>query len=392
MEMETDKPYEVMKLSPYTVEVDDRVLTSTSSTRLIIRPTIIVANRKDPDATVKIDLIHQRKSPNGQWEDVPGEPQSTLKAGQEIKLTLKSGPTLALYQELEKIYKIAKDKGHSYNKTSYVLNREDEVIKTIEGRTSIISSLLSQGYSDEVWKELIRASPDLVTRLSYARIQEERKKNLEEFKTNLGKQLSEPLWQIFFEKNTWIFGYGLSYKFLNLFCNQPHYGGAKLTGKGMERGDFFAHTEAETRFTVLLEIKRPDSRLLGDNQYRNGAWQLGSELVGGVSQIQANCSTWEIEGSRSNFNREKLQDEKIYTVMPKGILVIGQTEQLKGNIEGRNTFERFRRSLSNPEVITYDELYERAKFIVGHAAEMEPNPSGRSEVPKAASQEDDIPF
>ena len=51
-------------------------------------------------------------------------------------------------------------------------------------------------------------------------------------------------------------------------------------------------------------------------------------------------------------------------IHPKGIVIIGNTSQLN-NWDKRNSFERFRRELSNPEVITYDELYERAKFIVG---------------------------
>ena len=29
----------------------------------------------------------------------------------------------------------------------------------------------------------------------------------------------------------------------------------------------------------------------------------------------------------------------------------------------RNSFERFRQELRSPEILTYDELYERARFI-----------------------------
>ncbi len=54
----------------------------------------------------------------------------------------------------------------------------------------------------------------------------------------------------------------------------------------------------------------------------------------------------------------------IYTVQPKGLLVIGNTTELSENRDKRNSFERFRRNLQNPEIITFDELKERAEFIV----------------------------
>ena len=119
---------------------------------------------------------------------------------------------------------------------------------------------------------------------------------------------------------------------------------------------------------MLVEIKRPATQLLGTRSYRNGACELGAELTGGVSQIQANCSKWEKEGSQTEENREALSYRSTFTIQPKGILVIGHTEQLN-QISKRNTFELFRRNTVNPEILTFDELYERAKFIVAHTAQ-----------------------
>ena len=84
--------------------------------------------------------------------------------------------------------------------------------------------------------------------------------------------------------------------------------------------------------------------------------------------MQANCSKWEKEGSQTEENREALSYRSIFTIQPKGILVIGHTEQLN-QISKRNTFELFRRNTVNPEILTFDELYERAKFIVAHTAQ-----------------------
>jgi len=176
------------------------------------------------------------------------------------------------------------------------------------------------------------------------------------------KELTENDWQRFFENNTWIFGYGLRYQILRVLQPQPSYGGTTINGRGGQRGDFLTATEAETKYTCLVEIKRPSTSLLQHEQYRNGAWGVSSELAGAVSQVQVNCSQWEITDSRTEQNREILKD--INTISPKGIVVIGNTSELD-SFSKRNSFERFRCEIRNPEIVTYDELYERAKFIVG---------------------------
>ena len=63
---------------------------------------------------------------------------------------------------------------------------------------------------------------------------------------------------------------------------------------------------------------------------------------------------------------EELTQEAVFTVQPKGILVIGHTNQLD-TTDCRNSFELFRRNLTNPEILTFDELYKRARFIVEHS-------------------------
>ena len=98
-----------------------------------------------------------------------------------------------------------------------------------------------------------------------------------------------------------------------------------------------------------------------NSQYRNGAWGISKELSGAIAQVQVNCAQWEISDSRTEQNREKLCG--INTISPKGIVVIGNTSELNCR-DKRNSFERFRQELRLPEIITYDELFERAKYIV----------------------------
>jgi hypothetical protein len=382
--------YEVKTTSRQSAIISDRVLAETTTTRLVLRPEII-QNPNNPDATVRIALVHQRKSTTGKWEDAPTKVLRALKADEQVNFILRTKTTLELYHQLQNLFAIGAKGRLGYGESKLIVGREEEIIQTNAGRAKVIKLLLAKGYSDDIWKTLVNADPDLATQFSYARIHAERKKSLEEFRLNLTTKRGEDWWQAFFESNTWIFGYGLKYQILKSVQSQPRYGGINVAGRGLEKGDFLKRTQAEVRFTVLVEIKRPDSALLGNKPYRSGAWQLGEDLVGGVSQLQTNCRRWELGGSQAEQNREALLQKKIYTVQPKGILVIGITNQLN-NIDKRNTFELFRRNIINPEVLTFDELYERAKYIVERTGKATQVTGTASKALDPESPDENIPF
>lgn len=175
----------------------------------------------------------------------------------------------------------------------------------------------------------------------------------------------EPWWQNFFETNKWIFGYGLDYRILKQEQSQPDYGGTGVNGSGAERGDYLTSTGGDARFIVLVEIKTPATKLLhGTDEIRNGAWSLSRPLTDALSQISANIHTWEKEGSRKDVNQDRFDKNGVYTVRPKGIIVVGSLGEVKDVRTKRETFERFRASIHGVEIVTFDELYCRAKFIV----------------------------
>jgi hypothetical protein len=229
----------------------------------------------------------------------------------------------------------------------------------------VVRGLLEQNLAEEVWSELSVSNPDLATRLSWAKIHANRSAALNEFEQNIGDiSKGENWWQNFFSRSKWIFGYGLNYQILRTIQEQPNYGGTSITGSGGQRGDFLQRTSANVSFTVLVEIKKPATALLHNTAHRNGAWRASDELSGGVAQLQTNSLTWEVEGSTTRANSDHVEGEhNAFTVRPKSILIIGNTTQLD-NRDKKNSLELFRRNLKNPEVITFDELLERARFIV----------------------------
>ena len=94
-------------------------------------------------------------------------------------------------------------------------------------------------------------------------------------------------WQKFFEDNTWIFGYGLSYQFTSALEGrklEQMVRGADLTGHG-KRVDALMKTRGRINSLCFVEIKKPSTPLL-DSEYRPGAWAPSKELVGAVAQVQ----------------------------------------------------------------------------------------------------------
>jgi len=373
--------------------VDPIVIEENSSTRKVL---IVDLNdkKKDIGETVGITIVHQRKRLNDEWEDVESIPLSSLKGGEGVKLKLDSKNTRTIYDELTKLYALVDKEGVQYGVKEFTVAKAEEIIRISKDRKTIIERLLAENYGEEVWSELISSNPDLATKMAMARVQTNRSKVIEIFKSNLdSNNCDEGFWQDFFTENDWIFGYGLNYQFLHLLNDQPDYGGRNFSGKGSQKGDYLLRTVADSQFTVLVEIKTPATTLLSYvkseprqvKNPRNDVWLLSSDLLGAISQIQVNCRTWSIDSQRAE-NVRPLEKENIFTVEPKGILIIGNTKELLRNESIVSCFESYRRNIKNPEILTFDELFKRAEFIVNN--KIQPDQTKTDLI----NNHDDLPF
>ena len=193
-----------------------------------------------------------------------------------------------------------------------------------------------------------------------------RRDGLETFRRKLfdERDWTEKEWQSFFEKNTWIFGYGLDYRFLSILQREPAYSDSDLDGTNTVIGDFLL---GSTEFTVLVELKRPDASLFERDKYRSRVWRLSRELQDSVSQILAQKAVWQIKSLSGAYTDSGARiSQKTYD--PKCILLLGSRKQFAGDDRDKDTksatFELFRRDSRNIEILTYDELYERAYYLV----------------------------
>jgi len=188
---------------------------------------------------------------------------------------------------------------------------------------------------------------------------------------------NEALWQQFFEKNPWIFGYGLNYVHLSKLDNkalEQVVQGYSVSGPG-KRVDALLRTRSAISSLCFVEIKTPDTPLLKTQPYRSSCWSTSPELGGAISQVQGTVSA-AADTIRNKLTvtdgRGEPTGEEAFNFSPKAYLVVGSLSQFVGehgvNQERFRSFELCRRNTLMPEIITFDELYERAKFIV-HASE-----------------------
>ena len=226
---------------------------------------------------------------------------------------------------------------------------------------------------------LIHQFPDLMQEIFKGNITSsdlselsKRKESLKIFGGMLSAETSENNWQKFFERNTWIFGYGLSFVF-----NSPLEGkkleqvvvGHNISSSG-KRIDALLSRRGIIEATCFVEIKKHNTPLLENCEYRSECYSISKEVSGGISQIQKSIQK-SLSSLKEKFLLTDIENnpiKNIYNYQPKGYLVVGSMTEFaseKGINESKySSFELFRRNLSNPEIITFDELFERAKFIV----------------------------
>lgn len=186
---------------------------------------------------------------------------------------------------------------------------------------------------------------------------------------------NEGLWQKYFEKNPWVFGYGLGYIFLSALDDkklEQVVQGHSVDSHG-KRVDALMKTKGVISNLCFVEIKTHVTELLESKPYRSGCWAPSKELAGAIAQVQGTVSS-AVESLSSKINPSDSQGnptgEEIFNYQPKSYLVIGSMSEFVTengvNKDKIRSFELLRKNTTNPEIITFDELYERARFIVHH--------------------------
>lgn len=181
----------------------------------------------------------------------------------------------------------------------------------------------------------------------------------------------EWVWQHFFEKNKWIFWYWLNYVWLDNIWEwklEQVVSGHDFNSS-WKRIDWLLSTVSEIKKFVLVEIKKSNTDLIWI-QYRWESWTPSKDLYGGISQVQKSINKFK----NIYFEKVSLKDkewnpiESIYNIQPKAFLIIWKLDEFRTegwiNEDKYSSFELYRTNVNWIEIITYDELYERARYII----------------------------
>jgi hypothetical protein len=137
----------------------------------------------------------------------------------------------------------------------------------------------------------------------------------------------------------------------------------------------------------FIEIKRHDKPLLADTQTRPGVWAPSTYLTSGVAQVHTTVQDAIEQIGRKLTPQDKFGNptgEMLFNIRPRSCLIAGNLSQFEGDFGGVNeakfrSFELYRRHNTSPEILTFDELLGRAKFIVNDGVALVP--SGDDSIP-----------
>jgi len=246
-------------------------------------------------------------------------------------------------------------------------------VKTLlskKGGAELVETMINEG---------IISSKDIVNtafRKRGLQIFSDLKNNSEYWKTyaeanGFKKHSEEKVWQYFFEKNQWIFGYGLDYRYQEILQREVHLSDAELDGSNTVIGDYLL---GDNFFTTFVELKKPSTLLFANKGNRSNSWKLSNDLIESVSQILEHKASGLIRLDSPQYINGEPLTQKAYD--SKIILIIGDWKELENSSNTlekeikKKTLELFRRDSRNVEILTFDELFERAKFIVEGAKQV----------------------
>jgi hypothetical protein len=118
----------------------------------------------------------------------------------------------------------------------------------------------------------------------------------------------EITWQYFFHKNSWIFGYGLDYRYQNILQREFSASDSDASGKEQVNADFLI---GDNYFTTFVELKTPNTELFVNSdsgKNRSGSWSLSNKLIYGDSQILEQKASGQIKLEKEPYNDK---EEKI---------------------------------------------------------------------------------
>ena len=161
----------------------DVVLSEKPTSRIIFKPQI-------HDKGIRGNIIKQRREDDDdEWITDKSVPIRKLEKGEGVQLELNTSAILKLYKTIRQLGNIIKTRGIQYGGNEYTIVDPNNVVITKNNKTHYIKKLLNEGYGKAFWQELTEKNPSLAEKLSYAKIQVQRQKVIDELQGRLEKNV-----------------------------------------------------------------------------------------------------------------------------------------------------------------------------------------------------------
>jgi hypothetical protein len=179
----------------------------------------------------------------------------------------------------------------------------------------------------------------------------------------------EAIWHHFLKSNDWIIGLNIDIKFIRDLLSKQKVGYEDSKGVGSPEVDLIGISY----FTTLIELKTSRTKIFKEKKTtksRANTWDFSEEFIEAYSQTLAQPSEITPDKNIKDENGNIIDTKKNRILDPKAVLIIGNRNSEFPHIRNSefdmksDCFERMRRDSRNIEIVTYDELFERAFHVV----------------------------
>ncbi|MCP4552150.1 MAG: DUF4263 domain-containing protein [Bacteroidetes bacterium] len=179
----------------------------------------------------------------------------------------------------------------------------------------------------------------------------------------------EAIWHHFFKNNDWIIGLNVDIKFIRDLLTKQRVGNPNSTGTGSPEVDLLGISY----FTTLIELKTSKTKIFKSeksSKSRANTWDFSNDFIEAYSQTLSQRTEISETKNYENENKEIIDTKKHRILDPKAVLIIGNRNVEFPHVRKTeydfktDCFERIRRDSRNIEILTFDELFERAFHIV----------------------------
>ncbi|MBE8516131.1 DUF4263 domain-containing protein [Amycolatopsis sp. H6(2020)] len=226
---------------------------------------------------------------------------------------------------------------------------QDDQVKRVLG-------WMSRQDTEQLTGALQDVEPEISTRIVIATGLARLRGFIEEAEAELDSS-DEKLWQEILERNAWVIGQVFSHP-LVVVKREAFLGGKSIRNTGGNNADFVLRNQM-TGNALIVEMKTPATPLTAAQPYRNNAYPPSKEFAGAVQQVLQDLYT--LRQSYASLVGDRPPDFRVFK--PNLLLIVGNLAQ-EDDVDRIRSFELFRNSMPEVDIVTFDELVQKARLLL----------------------------